>query len=844
MPRRPALEAAAAAAGPYPPPNASPLPSSACLAADDVTDVPNQESGTWDAAGAPAPSAGLPTSEEGKEKEKGSEDKATPGLAARSLGESASASSASEIDPGHGGRGAGSSGSSASALASSYEEPSSPPSSSYSGSVRSDGVGHWSGSPFQSLASSSCGPSSLGGSPKEPRPQPSSSGGADDIGPVSLTAAIVPPHHWSLGECAGVCSWSDDDEEDAVALLRSDRASMALPQSLSPSSLSSSLSSSSAADAHPTAPSPELPRTPSTNEDSVNKRQPTEPEPRRRVAAAAPVPRSVWCPPYRSFEDVFAATGGAPARSAAVLNACVRWFEEENKDAGGACGAGWGSRDPSRFIVVCRTVADHPEVIDVVRRAMRLGAADGSLPNWELREAVAERDAAGSVFVRAVGTSSLVKPSAPSSHLSPDACGLWNVMWSWSARAPVDLGSTLRWQRANHFPNVKQLARKDLLHRHLQRWKMACGTSPKLARFFSAVPTSFVLPAGLVDFEACFHRAAGLAPPPAHRLEPGPTARAAAAKRAEEATPAQAPGRNMWIVKPVSESRGRGIFITDDLCEVRAALASAPAGNLYVAQRYVDRPLLLHGHKFDLRIFALVTSIDPLVAYLHDEGFARVCGVPYAPWGWDDLSAHLTNTEIQRRAVLPQAIRAASSLPGGSKLALSDMWKLLPPALHRDAVWRRVQCAVAGALVACANHVSHNPGSFELLGVDVMLDEDGAVHLLEINTSPSMEMSTPLDCAVKPAVVRDALVAVDPQAFCRAALHDVLARRLASRGRRVGGHGVLAGTPAGEEAETAADLALVLGDRGPRPLAPSAGGFKLLVPTAETDALVTRVRKG
>ena len=71
-----------------------------------------------------------------------------------------------------------------------------------------------------------------------------------------------------------------------------------------------------------------------------------------------------------------------------------------------------------------------------------------------------------------------------------------------------------------------------------------------------------------------------------------------------------------------------------------------------VAQEYLP-PLLLNGKKFDLRLYALLTSVDPLEAYLHSEGLARFCAEPYEPPNDDNLRdafKHLTNYSLNKKS--------------------------------------------------------------------------------------------------------------------------------------------------------------------------------------------------
>ena len=113
-----------------------------------------------------------------------------------------------------------------------------------------------------------------------------------------------------------------------------------------------------------------------------------------------------------------------------------------------------------------------------------------------------------------------------------------------------------------------------------------------------------------------------------------------------------------WIVKPSGRAQGKGIFIVTKFSQVASQFQakaegkddSAASKETYVISRYIDRPLLIGGRKFDLRVYVLVTSYRPLRVYLYREAFARFCVVRYSSSANDlgNLFMHLTNVAVQK----------------------------------------------------------------------------------------------------------------------------------------------------------------------------------------------------
>lgn len=48
-----------------------------------------------------------------------------------------------------------------------------------------------------------------------------------------------------------------------------------------------------------------------------------------------------------------------------------------------------------------------------------------------------------------------------------------------------------------------------------------------------------------------------------------------------------------------------------------------------IASEYIANPLLIDDYKFDLRVYVVITSINPLRVYMYEEGLTRFATVKY-----------------------------------------------------------------------------------------------------------------------------------------------------------------------------------------------------------------------
>ncbi|XP_078516056.1 tubulin polyglutamylase TTLL5 isoform X4 [Lissotriton helveticus] len=295
----------------------------------------------------------------------------------------------------------------------------------------------------------------------------------------------------------------------------------------------------------------------------------------------------------------------------------------------------------------------------------------------------------------------------------------FNLMWTGSHLKPYLMRSLLEFQKVNHFPRSYELTRKDRLYKNVHRMQQTYGF-----KNFHFLPQTFILPTEYQDFCNAF-----------------------------------AKDRGPWIVKPVASSRGRGVYLINSPSQITSE-------DSILVSRYISHPLLIDDFKFDVRLYVLVTSYDPLVIYLYEEGLARFATVRYdkAAKNIKNQFMHLTNYSVNKKSGDYVSCDDPEVEDYGNKWSMSAMLRYLKQegkdtaalmALVEDLIIKAVIAGEPAIATACKTYIPHRGICFELYGFDVLIDANLKPWLLEVNLSPSLACDAPLDMKVKASMLSD-----------------------------------------------------------------------------------------
>ncbi|KAI8609514.1 tubulin-tyrosine ligase family-domain-containing protein [Chytriomyces sp. MP71] len=263
----------------------------------------------------------------------------------------------------------------------------------------------------------------------------------------------------------------------------------------------------------------------------------------------------------------------------------------------------------------------------------------------------------------------------------------WNLFWSNGKIEAHEFRNFNKYQKINRFPRMHEMCRKDKMYLNFSRLKQVHGD-----RHFDFLPITFLLPQEYDTFYSQYLRTGG-----------------------------------RWIVKPVSSILMKNSEIIDSLAELPTRMK---ADDKFLVQKYVDNPLKIHGCRFDLRIYVVVTSFSPLRIYMFKEGVLKF--VKERSSNYDAIGIKTTLSALMRHVSNQHG-------SGSSSLLLSKIKDIL---IKTFLTGESIISTAVNMFVPHAN-------CFELIAFDILVDSDLNPWLLDVTTSPSLACNTAVDLEVK-----------------------------------------------------------------------------------------------
>ena len=183
-----------------------------------------------------------------------------------------------------------------------------------------------------------------------------------------------------------------------------------------------------------------------------------------------------------------------------------------------------------------------------------------------------------------------------------------------------------------------------------------------------------------------------------------------------------------------------------------------------IIQKYIEKPLLYKKRKCDIRIWVLLTQL--MKVYVFKEGHLKTCSIEY------DLNSknpytHITNYSFQKHNNNFQKFEKGNEVPFYEfQKFINENYPEKNYKLNIDLM-NKIKEIIYITMRSVRNKINKNNRNyqFEIFGYDFMLDENFNVFLIEINTNPGLEESSPWIKIIVPRMLDDALRLTIDQLF-------------------------------------------------------------------------------
>lgn len=161
-------------------------------------------------------------------------------------------------------------------------------------------------------------------------------------------------------------------------------------------------------------------------------------------------------------------------------------------------------------------------------------------------------------------------------------------------------------------------------------------------------------------------------------------------------------------------------------------------------QEFIERPFLVDGYKFDIGVYVVITSVDPLRLYAYKgDVLFRFCPVKYYPFDPEILDKYVVGDDYLPIWNVPSLKRYYTEFGFSMKDSFdayvkecgknpTDMWEQVYDAIREVVLMKETQ------IREVSKRFGNGRNFFELVRFDLALDEDLNVYMMEANMSPNL----------------------------------------------------------------------------------------------------------
>ena len=216
---------------------------------------------------------------------------------------------------------------------------------------------------------------------------------------------------------------------------------------------------------------------------------------------------------------------------------------------------------------------------------------------------------------------------------------------------------------------------------------------------------------------------------------------------------------NLWLDKPILDSNGNGISIFKKLRIVH--------NQRYLITKLITNIDLIDKKKYDLRIYVLITGLNPLRIYFNKEGLVRRATKIYnlTLESLNDKCIYLTNTDINMK-------NNNYTYPKNYNDKKANMWNLntyknylKSKKVDYNAIKEKIKDIIIKSIISFKDNLLYknerihvkDRNIYTLLGYDILITDKYEPILLEINNNPSLKIRNIIDEQIKKNLFTDIL---------------------------------------------------------------------------------------